>query len=213
MKIFVGLGNPGDKYTTTRHNIGFTVLEKFQKEFNTSEETGFAENKKFKSEIKQIEWNRKKGKELVEKIILVKPNTFMNNSGLAVSIISSFYKIKPEDIWVIHDDLDLPAGTIKIRFGGASAGHKGVDSIIESLKTDKFWRIRIGIGHPHNEPDENGNLKTKISKRKLGSVDSFVLGKFGKGEKNKTIIKKVVKAIEAILEDGPEKAMNRFNTR
>ena len=129
----------------------------------------------------------------------------MNGSGSAVSLISQFYKIKPEDIWVIHDEIDLPLGGMKIRFGGASAGHKGVESIIEHLGTDKFWRFRIGIGAQHE----------KIHNRKIKALDNYVLGEFSEGEKGKAreIIKKSVKAVQDALEEGLEKAMNRFNTK
>jgi PTH1 family peptidyl-tRNA hydrolase len=129
----------------------------------------------------------------------------MNGSGVAVSLISKFYKIPPGDIWVIHDEIDLPLGGMKIRFGGASAGHKGVESIIEHLGTDKFWRFRIGIGTQHE----------KVHDKKIRAIDNYVLGEFSEGEKGKAreIIKKSMKAIEDALEKGLEKAMNRFNTK
>jgi PTH1 family peptidyl-tRNA hydrolase len=105
----------------------------------------------------------------------------------------------------VHDEVDLPLGGMKIRFGGASAGHKGVGSIIENLGTDKFWRFRIGIGAQHE----------KVHDRKVKEIDNFVLGEFSEGEKGKAreIIKKGKKAIEDALEEGLEKAMNRFNTK
>lgn len=131
----------------------------------------------------------------------------MNNSGLAVSLVAKFYKIDPADIWIIHDEVDLPLGAMKIRFGGSSAGHKGVESIIESLKTDKFWRFRLGIGEQ----------KSKLSnqKAKVRPIDDFVLGTFAESERGKAreIIKKAAKAVEDGLEEGLEKAMNRFNSK
>jgi PTH1 family peptidyl-tRNA hydrolase len=131
----------------------------------------------------------------------------MNGSGSAVSSITKFYKIDTKDIWIIHDEIDLPLGGMKIRFGGASAGHKGVESIIKSLGTDKFWRFRIGIG--------NDNSKIKNQKSKLKPIDNYVLGEFSESERGKAreIVKKSVKAIEDALEKGLEKAMNRFNTK
>jgi len=131
----------------------------------------------------------------------------MNNSGLAVKSIVAFYKISSEDVWIIHDEVDLPLGAMKIRLGGSSAGHKGVESILEHLKTDKFWRFRMGIGKDKS--------KIKNQKSKIKPIDDFVLGGFGESERGKAreIIKKGTKAIENALEEGLEKAMNRFNTK
>jgi PTH1 family peptidyl-tRNA hydrolase len=203
MKLVVGLGNPGLKHEKTRHNLGFMVLDAFLKDFESSKQNLWTGEKKFQSEIAQIVWQPKKSEE--EKVILAKPFTYMNGSGLAVATISKFFKIKPEDIWVIHDEIDLPLGNMKIRLGGASAGHKGVESIIEYLGTDKFWRFRIGIGSQHE----------KFHDKKLKAIDEFVLGEFSEGERGKAreIIKKTKKAVEAALEEGLEKAMNRFNTK
>ena len=109
------------------------------------------------------------------------------------------------DIWVIHDEVDLPLGAMKIRLGGSSAGHKGIESIIEHLSTDKFWRFRIGIGA------QRVNLEGK----QLRHIDDYVLGEFGESEKGKAreIIKRAKKALEDALEEGMERAMNRFNTK
>jgi PTH1 family peptidyl-tRNA hydrolase len=205
MKLIVGLGNPGLRHEKTRHNLGFMVVDAFLKDFSSSLQNSWEEKKKFQSEVTEINWQPKKGK--VEKVILAKPLTFMNGSGLAVSSIAKFYKIKSEDVWIVHDEVDLPLGGMKIRFGGASAGHKGVESIIEHLGTDKFWRFRIGIG--------DDNSKFKDQKSKVKPIDDFVLGEFSEGEKGKAreIVKKSMKAIEDSLEEGLEKAMNRFNTK
>jgi PTH1 family peptidyl-tRNA hydrolase len=203
MKLIVGLGNPGLKHEKTRHNLGFMIVDAFLKDFSSSAQDLWKEEKKFKSELAEINWQPKKG--LAQKVILVKPLTYMNGSGLAVSPISKFYKIDPENIWIIHDEVDLPLGGIKIRFGGASAGHKGVGSIIENLSTDKFWRFRIGIGAQ----------REKIQTKRVKAIDNYVLGEFSEGERGKAreIIKKGKKAIEDALEEGLEKAMNRFNTK
>jgi len=203
MKLIVGLGNPGLKHERSRHNLGFMIVDAFLKDFSSSPPTNFKEEKKFQSEVAEISWQPKKGQ--AEKVILVKPLTYMNGSGLAVSSISKFYKIAPADIWIIHDEIDLPLGGMKIRFAGASAGHKGVESIIGHLGTDQFWRFRIGIGAQHG----------KIQSKKLKAIDQFVLGEFSEGEKGKAreIIKRGKKAIEDALEKGLEKAMNRFNTK
>ena len=205
MKIIVGLGNPGEKYQATRHNLGFMVVENFLKDFEPVEKKVWENSAKFKSDVVQLEWKPKVG--VLEKVILCKPKTYMNNSGMAVSLISSFYKISPLDIWIIHDDFDLPLGSMKIRFGGASAGHHGVESIISTLNSDKFWRFRLGTGESHS--------KGKMAKHKIKRADDFVLGGFGRGESGKTrkLIKRGVKAIEGALEEGFEKAQHRFNTK
>ncbi len=205
MKLIIGLGNPGKKYDKTRHNLGFTIVEHFLKNFQNAKNTVWENSSKFKSDITQIEWQPKHGS--LEKVILAKPKTYMNNSGLAVKIIADFYKISADDVWVIHDDIDLPLGAMKIRFGGSAAGHHGVESVIENIKTDKFWRFRLGIGE--------ANSRFKIQNSKLRNVEDYVLGDFTGQEKGKVknLIKRGVKAIETALEEDLESAMNRFNTK
>ncbi len=218
MKLIVGLGNPGLKHEKTRHNLGFMVLDAFFKNYASPKES-FKTEKKFQAEIAEIIWQPKKGKE--EKIILVKPQTYMNASGISISHIVNFYKISANDIWVVHDEIDLPLGAMKIRLGGSSAGHKGVESILENLKTDKFWRFRIGIGAQKSSRfnrDKNpakGEARYGRKSSKLRKIDHFVLGGFGESERGKVreIIKKGTKAVEDALEEGLEKAMNRFNTK
>lgn len=193
MKLIVGLGNPQDKYANTRHNLGFEVIDEYARK---KLEPGiiWQKEEKFKAEVIKIEKN-----------LLIKPQTYMNNSGMAISLISNYFKIQPEDIIIIHDELDLPLGQIKIRLGGAAAGHHGVESIISALNTDKFIRIRLGIG----------NLKTKLSERGREhiSAEKFVLEPFMHGEKAqvKHMIKKALKALDLLLEKGLEKAQNQFN--
>src|SRR3989344_681868 len=198
MKLIVGLGNPGDKYEKTRHNLGFLVIDQFLKDSNSVKETRWQDESRFKAWVSHMDWQPKRGS--MEKLILVKPKTYMNNSGMAVGIVASFYKIKPEDIWVIHDELDLPIGAIKIRFGGASAGHKGVTSVMEKLGTDKFWRFRLGIGVNHNH--------SEIAGQKMHNVDDFVLGTFARGElgKARELIKRAAKAIATGLSERIEHA-------
>lgn len=204
MKLIVGLGNPGLKHEKTRHNFGFMILESLFKDLSTPKEN-LKEEKKFHGEIAEINWKSKKSQ--TEKIILIKPSTYMNNSGMAVKAISDFYKISSNDIWVIHDEIDLPLGAMKIRFGGSSAGHKGVESIMEHLKTEKFWRFRMGIGKQAQ--------KEKIAGKRVKPIDDFVLGEFGEGERGKQreLIKRGVKSVQDALEKGLEKAMNHFNTK
>ncbi len=210
MKLIVGLGNPGAKYEKTRHNLGFMVVEQFLKDYEPVGKTVWDNSVKFKSDIAEFEWKPKHGN--LEKVILVKPKTYMNNSGMAVGLLISFYKIKPEDIWIVHDDIDLPLGSMKIRLGGASAGHHGVESVMESLNTDKFWRFRLGI---KDERLETGSRAIGEKHQKLKNVEDFVLGKFVGGEwgKARELIKRGAKAIEMALEDSMEAAMNRFNTK
>ena len=119
-------------------------MDKFLKDFESVSKTVWEESKKLKAQIVKIEWQPKKGK--LQDVILAKPNTFMNESGLAISLLCSFYKISPEEVLIVHDEIDLPLGKTKIRFGGGTAGHKGVTSVMEKLGTDKFWRLRLGIG-------------------------------------------------------------------
>ena len=206
MKLIVGLGNPGEKYEKTRHNLGFMVVESFLQKFEDVKNTTWDDSKKLKSDVKEIDWEPQVPSKKMERVILAKPKTFMNNSGMAVSLIANFYKIKPEDIWIINDEADLPLGSIKIRFGGASAGHKGVESVMESLGTDKFWRFRMGIG------EEKHGLH--VHEQKSG-IDDFVLGKFTGPEhaKIKESIKRAVKAIEEALENSLESAQNQYNTK
>jgi len=213
MKLIVGLGNPGAKYEKTRHNLGFMVIEQFLKNFEPVSKTQWENSARFKSDISQIEWQPKHG--VLEKVILVKPKTYMNNSGLAVNLLTTYYKILPTDVWVVHDDIDLPLGSMKIRFGGASAGHHGVESIMEKLGTDKFWRFRLGIGDNSSKFNPSTTLRAKVQSSKLRDVDDFVLGKFSGHERGKVreLIKRGAKAIEMGLEEGLEAAMNRFNTK
>ncbi len=223
MKLIVGLGNPGEQYEKTRHNLGFMVLEQFLKDFESVKNTVWENNEKLKSDIVTLDWQRRSAgsgqarHDIVERVLLVKPKTYMNNSGMAVQLVSSFYKISPEDIWVIHDDLDLPLGKMKIRFGGAAAGHHGVENIIEQLGSDKFWRFRLGIGELRQMPrdlTEDGKEKN-VSRRNLGNTNDFVLGWFIGKEENeaKKLVKWGADALEVALEKGLESAMNRFNTK
>ncbi|MFA6322743.1 MAG: aminoacyl-tRNA hydrolase [Candidatus Buchananbacteria bacterium] len=190
MKLIVGLGNPGKRYEPTWHNVGFLALDKFK----SSKDDAFLNykcSKKFQAQICE-------GSYLAEKIILAKPQTFMNLSGQAVKAISTFYKIKPEDIWLIHDDLDLPLGQIRISHNASAAGHKGVQSVIDEIGTKNFVRFRIGI-------------KTETPK-KIPAQD-FVLQKIDK-KCNLLIeqtINEIVSALETALTQGVTEAKNDFN--
>lgn len=195
MKLIVGLGNPGEKYAGVRHNLGFMVVEKLGQAFNNEQWTF---NRKLKSEIVKCQISN-------VNCILAKPQTYMNNSGLAVRQLADYYQPPTADLIVIHDDLDLPLGKIKIRLGGAAAGHHGVESIIAALGTDQFTRVRLGIG----------NLRTLSGEHKSQSklTEKFVLESFIHSEKPqvKHMIKQAIKALDLILEKGLEVAQNQFN--
>ena len=198
MKLIVGLGNPGEKYQNTRHNLGFMALDALLKEFEPVEKSFFELNKNLKTELKELKVNS-------EKLLLAKPTTFMNSSGFAVSKVLNYYKIAPEEIILIHDDSDLQLGKIRVRFGGASGGHRGVQSIIDVLKNDKFLRIRLGIGRP---------TKVQSSKFKVqSSLDRYVLAPFEGKDRNeiKHMIKEATKAVELILKHGIESYMSKYN--
>ena len=199
MKVIVGLGNPGEKYESTRHNLGFLVIDHLLKALGDSE-IDWDHSTKFKSDLASFTENG-------EKVLLVKPQTYMNNSGMAVQLVKDFYKVESEDLWIVYDELDLPIGSIKIRFGGAAAGHHGVESIMEAIGTDKFWRFRMGIGATHN--------KSEVGKHDFKDAKEYVLDKFHSGEIGKTreMIKHASEALQCALEKGMETAMNRFNTK
>ena len=197
MKLIVGLGNPGFEYKDTRHNIGFMVVDKLEKELGAGVPPPWQNDEK-----KNVLTAR------IGEVLLVKPQTFMNKSGFAVKALVDFYKLTPADVWVIHDDIDLPIGKIKIREKGGSAGHNGVTSIIEQLATDAFVRFRLGIGKGVDTigPGENKNMHHR-------SVISFVLSRFRQSEAGsfKHLIKHGAEAVQMALLKGLDRAMNRFN--
>lgn len=131
MKLIVGLGNPGEKYLQNRHNVGFMVVESLLSKIG---EGTWEMNKKFKSEVV-----------LNKAYILAKPQTFMNDSGLAVAALCQFYKINSEDLYVVHDDLDITLGNYKIQHGKGPKVHNGLKSVEEKLGTDQFWNVRVGV--------------------------------------------------------------------
>lgn len=137
IKLFVGLGNPGDQYTATRHNAGFWWIDQVCAETNS----------RLNLEAKFFGLAGKLQQSSVEAWLL-KPTTFMNASGRSVGALAKFYKITPEEILVIHDELDLPPGTAKMKLGGRHGGHNGLKDIAAQLGTPNFWRLRLGIGHP-----------------------------------------------------------------
>lgn len=196
MKLIVGLGNPGSKYASTRHNIGFMVVERLAREVGESAPVWQTDTKKNVMTAK------------IGDVLLVKPQTFVNKSGFAVKSLVDYYHLKPSDAWVIHDDIDLPLGKIRIRTGGASGGHNGVDSIIQQLKSDQFTRFRLGIGRGK----EDIKRHTDRNLRHRGVID-FVLSRFRQHEAGdfKHLVKHGTEAVRIALTEGIDKAMNRFN--
>jgi len=184
MHIIVGLGNPGKQYDATRHNVGFEAIDMLAKRNNI--------------EIKKLKHKALVGEGNIggKKVMLVKPQTFMNLSGQSVLDIVQFYKIDPKNIIVVYDDIDVAVGSIRIREKGSSGSHNGMKSIIYQLQTDQFPRIRIGVGRPQ-----------------FGDLADYVLGKFPK-EEVPTIIETIERAAlasEAMVVDGISLSMNKYN--
>jgi PTH1 family peptidyl-tRNA hydrolase len=190
MKLIVGLGNPGNQYAHNRHNIGFMCVSHFARERGWSFEK--------KEGLARTAHGRLNG----EEIVLARPQTYMNLSGEAVKKLTIKYRIKPEDLVVVHDEMDLRLGIIRIRRGGSSAGHNGVESIIRELGTADFVRVRVGVGRPIDAGDEEHR-----------STIGYVLGDFegDEAEVIKKVIGEVDQAIVTLIKDGLDTAMNKFN--
>lgn len=205
MKLIVGLGNPGEKYESTRHNLGFIVLDHLLKDTQSVNKGKWDNSPKLKSHIFITEWQPKEGKS--QRVIFAKPQTYMNNSGMAVKLLADFYKVEASDIWVVHDELDLPLGFMKIRFGGSGAGHHGIENIIDFLKTEKFWRFRLGIGQSKHHDE--------LAKHNFKNATDYVLENFVGKEKStvKHLIKRATQALTAALEKDVNAAMNQYNTK
>ena len=185
MYLIVGLGNPEPEYSMTRHNMGFDVINKIAEKYEIT-----VEKKGFKSlyGIGTIE---------NKKVILCKPQTFMNLSGEAIFEISNFYKIKPENIIVIYDDIDLPETQVKIRKKGGAGTHNGMKSVVHYLQTENFPRVRIGTGMPENKSEL---IEYVIKKMKYMEYEKYLPG-----------IEKGKVAIEEILKSNIDLAMNKIN--
>jgi PTH1 family peptidyl-tRNA hydrolase len=181
--LVVGLGNPGSRYTRTRHNVGFLVLD----EFIGRDRWEFREKSDYRICSGSIDG---------ERIVLIEPLTFMNRSGTVVRKIAEKFAIPPENIIVVHDDLDLEPGRLKIRKKGSSGGHKGVESVIQNIHANTFLRIKIGIGRDPIVP-----------------VEDFVLSKFRKDELSlvREALTRAVDVIRFIIKEGVDRAMNKYN--
>jgi PTH1 family peptidyl-tRNA hydrolase len=194
--IIAGLGNPGEEYTNTRHNTGRFMLEAIQKEFAKED---FSFNKKINAQVAEAKIGR-------EKVMLVAPETFMNNSGKALAGLVKSVKAA-EKLIVIYDDFNLPLGRIRISYNRSSGGHNGLESIIKAVKTEAFPRIRIGVA-PENA---KGNAKTPHGDEK---IEKFILGPYKDDEVKelKKVTKKVVEAVEVLIRESREKAMSVYNS-
>ena len=183
--LIVGLGNPGREYRENRHNVGFMAVDALAEKLDV---------RMGKVQFKAITGQARLGE---QKAILAKPQTFMNLSGQAVSSLVRYYKVPLENLLVIHDDLDLPLGTLRLRPGGGSAGQKGLGSTIQQLGTQQFSRLRIGIGRPPGQMP----------------AAAYVLQNFSGGDQEllKFVLSRATEAVIAFIENGLDYAMNQFN--
>lgn len=186
MYIIAGLGNPGKEYAGTRHNVGFDTIDFLAEKYNVN-----LNKLKFNSVYNEINING-------EKVMLVKPVTYMNRSGIAIAEIVKYYKVPIENLIVVYDDIDIPVGTLRIRPHGSSGTHNGMKSIIYQLENDKFPRVRVGIGR---NPDMD--------------LADYVLQRFNKDDREKinSIIKSASEAAEEIVAKGIDSSMQKFNIK
>ena len=184
--LVVGLGNPGDKYENTRHNVGFLTVDAL------AERLGIPVQKlRYRALTNTAELGG-------QKVLLMKPVTYMNLSGEAVRQAAGFYKIPPERVLVISDDVSLPLGKLRIRTGGSAGGHNGLKNIIAQLGSDRFPRVKIGVGEkPRPDYDMADWVLSKFTGEDKKAIDAAVL--------------RAADAVECLLREGPERAMNRFN--
>lgn len=189
--LIVGLGNPGSEYEMTRHNIGFLIADEMQRQW------------RFSSFL--TKWDAEYSTAVIAgcKVHLVKPMTYMNRSGLAVAAFSRFYKIQAEKLLVIHDDLDMDSGRIKLVKGGGAGGHNGIRSIVQSLGANGFYRLKIGIGRPGK-----GNVHADFP------VEKYVLSRFTEPEAEilGNRLDAVIDGLRIFITEGPAKAMNSLNS-
>jgi PTH1 family peptidyl-tRNA hydrolase len=184
--LVAGLGNPGHEYAATRHNVGFMVADEMARRL------GGSWRAKFSGDLAEV---RLDGLRLA----LLKPQTFMNESGRSVGAAVRFFKVEPEDLLVVHDEVDLEPGRLQVRLGGGLAGHNGLRSVAQHVGTPEFARLRIGVGRP-----ERGDPRP---------VADFVLSEFPAELDVDLLVAKAADAVEAVATDGLEEAQNRFNER
>lgn len=185
MKIIAGLGNPGREYVKTKHNVGFMLADALADKLGVSE---------WRSDFEALVATVNVAG---EKILLVKPMTYMNESGRAIASVINYYKLKPTDLIVVHDDMDIPVGKIRIRKKGSTGGHNGIKSLLQYLRDENFFRIRIGVGRPLAGCTVVNHVLSPFAE-----TDSY---------KIRDTIDEVVSATICILEQGIDLAMNRYN--
>jgi len=185
--VIIGLGNPGERYRRSRHNLGFMALERLAHRHSVS-----LDQRRFKAHLGRGEIDG-------QTAIMAEPQTYMNLSGEAVAPILGYFKVAPGRLIVIHDELDLAAGTLRIKRGGGHAGNKGVASIIETLGISDFVRVRIGVGHPPQGRDSINYLLQPITRDEMAAFEP--------------LIERAAEAVEAIVVTGVERAMNQYNQR
>ncbi|MEK7376258.1 MAG: aminoacyl-tRNA hydrolase [Candidatus Margulisiibacteriota bacterium] len=185
MYLIVGLGNPGDEYTDTRHNLGFEAVGRLAKQLGSALKT----DKNFEAKAAKTRFGS-------EQLILITPLTFMNLSGRSVKAASDYYKIPAGQIILVYDDIDLEEGQIRIKLGGGTAGHKGVESVIEHLKSRDFTRVRIGAGRPQ---------KTQAADHVLSKINKSERDRFESASGTAAL------AVAEIISNGLDQAMNKFN--
>lgn len=211
MKLIIGLGNPGKEYEKTRHNVGFMAVDTLARGISGGSASGGSEAEPRHIVFSNWKHEKKLGADVCrgfiasccEDVILAKPQTFMNNSGRAVQLLVTRYRLRVTDILVVHDDLDLGLGTLKLSHGSGSAGHNGVQSIIDTLGTKDFWRLRIGIGRPRDQVTHARDLVTT----------QFVLHMFSRTEQPhlKKVLALAAHAVQMMFELGPQRAQTEIN--
>jgi PTH1 family peptidyl-tRNA hydrolase len=184
--LVVGLGNPGREYATTRHNVGFMVADELARRH------GGSWRSKFSGEVADVRLDG-------ARLALLKPQTFMNDSGRSAAAAAKFYKVEPEDLLAVHDEVDLDLGRMQARLGGGLAGHNGLRSLASALKTPEFLRLRIGVGRP-----ERGDRRP---------VSDWVLSPFDPSVDVGSLVGRAADAVETLVRDGLDEAQQRFNER
>ena len=199
MYAIIGLGNPGPRYANTRHNVGFWVTDAIAEKLAKASWQQFEKS----SYIKLSAWG--------EGLLLIKPQSYMNCSGQAARSLLAYYKVSPAETIVIHDDMDLSVGQLRLKCGGASGGHKGIDDMTRSLGSDDFYRVRVGIGHPRDA----GSGKNGLEKQGVMDVSDWVLSTPRPEEKEllNQCVFDCVQAVEVLIRQGLSEAQNRFNKR
>jgi|SRR5215510_12466273 len=184
MKAVVGLGNPGDTYAGTRHNIGFEVVDELAKRWDVK--------------LRKSKWNAETAKVNDPEVILVKPTTFMNESGRAVSAVTAFYKIKPEDVLIVFDEAQLPLGRLRLRPSGSAGGHNGLKSVIEHVGSN-LPRLRIGVDRGHPDTDLSDRVLSRFPTSERETIEAAIC--------------RAADAVQSWNDFGIDVAMNRFNAK